>query len=152
MEEKKRAGDFGLALSLETPVSTALLFQAALVPQKDNRIQINYGIDAHGLSFDLSEDGVQHASVDCAVEVYSKEGESQRVQGNTFNANLPPEQYQLVIQKFLPCNQMLDLPTGEYVLRLGVRDNHTGMIGTANASVTVPASPVAASEGTGQAK
>jgi VWFA-related protein len=152
LEAKKRAGDFGLALSLETPVATALLFQAVIVPQKDTGIQINYGIDAHGISFDLTEDGVQHASVDCAVEVYSKKGESKGVRGNTFNADLPPEQYQLVMQKFLPCNQALDLPAGEYVLRLGVRDNHTGMIGTANASVTVPVSPVAASEGTGQAK
>ncbi|HEX7285891.1 MAG TPA: VWA domain-containing protein [Candidatus Angelobacter sp.] len=152
MEEKKRAMDFGLALNMETPVSTALLFQAAIVPQNGNRVQVNYGIDAHGISFDLSEDGVQHASVDCAVEVYSKKRESKGVRGNTFNADLPPEQYQLVMQKFLPCNQVLELPDGEYVLRLGVRDNHTGMIGTANASLTVPASPVAAAEGTGPAK
>jgi hypothetical protein len=38
---------------------------------------------------------------------------------------------------FFPCQEQVDLPPGKYVLRLGVRDNSTGLIGTANASVEV---------------
>jgi hypothetical protein len=62
-----------------------------------------------------------------------------RVQGNTFNAALSAEQYQKVMQRIFPCNQTLDLTPGEYFLRLAVRDNSNGLIGTANGHTTVPA-------------
>jgi hypothetical protein len=147
LDAKQRAVDFGRSLSLETPVATALLFQAVVLPPsaKNPRVQINYGVDAHALAFEASQDGLEHASVDCAVEVYSRKGKSIHVQGNTFNAALKPPQYKFVMEKFFPCNQVLDLPAGEYVLRLGVRDNQSGLIGTANATLTVPASPVTGS-------
>ena len=150
IDAKQRAADFGRSLSLETPVSTALLFQAVVIPPsaKNPKVQINYGVDGHALTFDPSNDGLQHASIDCAVEVYSQKGKSIHVQGNTFNAALKPPQYKFVMQKFFPCNQVLDVPAGNYVLRLGVRDNKSGLIGTANATLAVPASP-AAEGGTG---
>jgi hypothetical protein len=59
------------------------------------------------------------------------------VQAQNFSAALKPEQYQLVMQKFFPCNQTLALEPGDYLLRLGVRDNTTGLIGTVNAPVTI---------------
>jgi hypothetical protein len=39
---------------------------------------------------------------------------------------------------FFPCRDQLTLQPGDYLLRLGVRDNVTGLIGTANASLTIP--------------
>jgi hypothetical protein len=36
-----------------------------------------------------------------------------------------------------PCQQTIELPAGSYFLRLGVRDDRTGLMGTANAHVTV---------------
>jgi len=39
---------------------------------------------------------------------------------------------------FFPCRDALALQPGDYLLRLGVRDNVTGLIGTANASLTIP--------------
>jgi hypothetical protein len=42
------------------------------------------------------------------------------------------------MQKFMPCSQALELPAGKYLMRLAVRDNTSGLIGTTNASVTVP--------------
>ena len=91
------------------------------------------------IGFELKEDGLQHASVDCGVRAYSKTGESIKIQGNTFNAALAPEQYQKVMKAIFPCNQTLELPPGEYLLRLAVRDTNNGLIGTANGSATVPA-------------
>lgn len=146
LNDKQRTADFGRALGLDVPVSTALQFQAVTIPPsaKDAKVHINFGVDAHGLAFDLADDGLHHASVDCAVQVYSKKREPIHIQGNTFSVALKPEQYQMVMEKFFPCNQALDLPAGDYVLRLGVRDNRTGLIGTANATLTVPASAAAA--------
>jgi VWFA-related protein len=144
-DPKILAVDLGSALDISNPVATGLPFQAVVIPpsaQNGNKIQINFGVDPHAIGFELKADGLQHASVDCGVRAYSKTGESLKLQGNTFNAALEPEQYQKVMKAFFPCNQSLDLPPGEYLLRLAVRDTNNGLIGTANGSATVPAGAV----------
>ncbi|MBZ5504546.1 MAG: VWA domain-containing protein [Acidobacteriia bacterium] len=141
-DPKILAVDLGTALDLNNPISTALPFQAVVVPpsaQNGNKVQINFGVDPHAISFELRDDGLQHAAIDCGVRVYTKTGESVRIQGNAFNAALTADQYQKVMQMIFPCNQTLDLSPGEYILRLAVRDNTNGLIGTANGSATVPA-------------
>ncbi|HEV7675488.1 MAG TPA: VWA domain-containing protein [Candidatus Angelobacter sp.] len=141
-DPKIQAIDMGSALDISNPISTALPFQAVVIPpstQNGNKVQINFGIDAHAIGFELKEDGLQHAAIDCGVRAYSKTGESLKLQGNTFNAALTPEQYQKVMKAIFPCNQTLELPPGEYLLRLAVRDTNNGLIGTANGNATVPA-------------
>jgi hypothetical protein len=96
-------------------------------------------VDPHGLTFDLGNDGLQHASVDCAVIVYSANGEPVQSLSNTMIAALKPEEHQRVQQKSFPCRQTFDLAAGKYLFRLGVRDGHTGTLGTLNAPVTIPA-------------
>jgi VWFA-related protein len=141
-DPKILAIDMGSALDITNPISTALPFQAIVLPpsaQNGNKIQINFGVDAHAIAFELKPDGLQHAAVSCGVRAYTKSGESIKLQGNTFNAALAPEQYQKVMKAIFPCNQILELPPGEYLLRLAVRDTNSGLIGTANGSATVPA-------------
>jgi VWFA-related protein len=141
-DPKILAIDMGSALDINNPVSTALPFQAVILPpsaQNGNKVQINFGVDPHAIGFELKDDSLQHASIDCGVRVYSNTGEPIRIQGNTFNAALTAEQYQKVVQRIFPCNQSLELPPGEYVLRLAVRDNTNGLIGTANGRASVPA-------------
>ena len=113
-----------------------------------NKLVINFGVDAHDLSFELQDDGLQHTSVDCAVQVFNNKGLPTRaVQAQNFSAALKPEQYQLVMQKFFPLQPDAGSWSQEdYMLRLGVRDNTTGLIGTVNAPVTIagtidPAAP-----------
>lgn len=140
-DPKILAIDIGSALDINNPIVTALPFQAVVIPpspQSGNKVQINFGIDPHAIGFQLKDDGLQHASVDCGVRAYTKSGEAVRTQGNTFDAALVPEQYQRVMRMIFPCNQTLELPPGEYLLRLAVRDKTNGLIGTANGSTTVP--------------
>jgi VWFA-related protein len=144
-DPKILAIDMGSALDINNPIATALPFQAVIIPpspQNGNKVQINYGVDPRAIAFELKEDGKQHAAVDCGVRAYSKSGETLGTQGSTFNAALAPEQYQRVMTMIFPCNQVLELPPGEYFLRLAVRDKTNGLIGTANGSTTVP--PLAA--------
>src|SRR4029077_7105195 len=141
-DPKILATDMGSALDINNPISTALPFQAVVLPpsaQNGNKVQINYGVDAHSIGFELKEDGLQHASIDCGVRAYSQTGESIKIQGNTFNAALAPEHYQKLMKAIFPCNQTLELPPREYLLRLAVRETDNGLIGTANASDTIPA-------------
>ena len=143
-DAKKQAMDLGQALSIENPISTALLFRAQVIPPSEktqNKVLIYYGIDAHAMGFELRDDGLQHASIDCAAQPFTAKGNPLPPQGQPFSAGLKPEDFQTVMQKFFPCNLTLDLAPGDYTLRLAVRDNATGLIGTANAKVTVPPLP-----------
>jgi hypothetical protein len=141
LDQAEKTNELAKAMSLEFPASAALLFQAMVVPPSTatgNKILVNYAVDPHGLTFDLGNDGLQHASVDCAVIVYSAKGEPVQSLSNTMIAALKPEEYQRVQQKSFPCRQTFELAPGEYLFRLGVRDGHTGALGTLNAPVTIP--------------
>ena len=141
LDQAEKTNELAKAMSLDFPASTALLFQAMVVPPSPatgNRVLVNYAVDPHGLTFDLGNDGLQHASVDCAVIVYSEKNEPVKSLSNTMIAALKPEEYQRVQQKSFPCRQTFELAPGEYLFRLGVRDGHTGTLGTLNAVVTIP--------------
>ncbi|MBZ5505423.1 MAG: VWA domain-containing protein [Acidobacteriia bacterium] len=130
------------ALDLNAPVSTQLLFQARVLPpsaQSQNQVVVNYLIPAAGLSFERGADQLQHASVNCAVGVYSMKGVSIKRDGATMTAALKADVYDKIVQQGFPCQQKLSLPPGGYMLRLAVRDNVTGRIGTVDTMVSVPA-------------
>ncbi|HEY6253241.1 MAG TPA: VWA domain-containing protein [Candidatus Angelobacter sp.] len=140
LDANQRAAEFGQALSLEFPASTALVFQARVFPpsaQTNNKVRVSFTIDPHQISFEQA-DGLQHASVDCAIAAYTVQGEPIKAEGGTSSAALKPEPFATIMNSFFPCQRQLALPPGEYLLRLGVRDNRTGLIGTVNGSVTVP--------------
>ena len=50
---------------------------------------------------------------------------------------LPPDAYKKVMRSVLPFQKLFGLAPGDYLLRLAVRDNRTGLIGTANGKVSV---------------
>jgi len=133
---------FEHAMDLSSPASTALLFQARVFPpsaKTQNQVVVNYSIAAAGLSFEKGQDQLQHASVNCAVEAYSSKGELVKKDGTTLTAALQPEVYDKVLREGLPCQEKLTLPAGDYIFRLGVRDNTTGAIGTSDTQLSIPA-------------
>lgn len=141
-EQKHQGEAFGQALSLDSPISTALRFHAGVVQPSEktnNKVLVNFGIDPHALTFEKKEDGLQHASLDCAVQVYTDKGKLLKTQASTMNAQLKPETFTRVMQTVFPCQQYVDLGPGNYLLRLGVLDRSTSLIGTVNARVTISA-------------
>ena len=142
--QAEQARLFNHAMDLNSPVSTQILFQARVLPPSpgtQGQVVVNYLIAASGLAFTKSSDGLQHSTVNCAVEVYSEKGESIRKDGMVMNAALLPEVYEKIVRQGFPCQEKVTLPPGEYLLRLGVRDNTTGAIGTADTKVSVPSGP-----------
>jgi hypothetical protein len=139
LDAAQKSNDLAHALSLDTPASTALRFQAAVVPPPagSKKVTVNYAVDPRQLTFELGSDGLQHASVDCAVIVYSQKGETLETLSNTMVASLKPGEYNRVMQRSFPCRQSFEIAPGEYQLRLGVRDARTGLVGTLNAPLTV---------------
>jgi len=137
-----RAQTFVQALSLDVPASAALIFKAGVFPpspQTRNKVMVSFAIDAQTLSFENQENGVHHATVDCGVQVYSEKGNPVKAEIATFDAALRPETFKKTMQNGFLCQQLVDLPSGNYILRLGVIDDHSGLIGTTNARIAVPA-------------
>ncbi len=140
-DPKQRARDLGDALSLDHPVSTALFFEAAVTPPSEpskSNVTIMYVIDLHALMVEHGDDGAEHADVECVVQAFDEKGKPVNSGGSTVKAAMKPETFQKILQSGFPCKSEIALPAGSYLLRLGVRDNRTGLIGTANAKVNVP--------------
>lgn len=140
--EKQQNAVFSDELSLDSPLSTALPFHAGVIqpsPATENKVQVNFGLDAHALSFEQDAAGLHHARVECAIAAFTSRGKYVNSAISTVNAALKPDTFNRVMQGYFPCQQKIELPAGSYVLRLGVRDLSTGLIGTANGKVLVPA-------------
>ena len=137
---QEQVAAFAQAMDISSPVSTAILFQARVIPPSEktkNQVVVNYLIPAAGLSFEEGADNLHHASVNCSVEVFSSTGDLVKKDGTNLTAALQPDVYDKVAREGFPCQEKLALPAGEYTFRLGVRDNATGIIGTADTKVTI---------------
>ena len=144
LNPKKQDQDFDEALSLNIPVSTALPFQAMVMPpsaKTQNKVVVSYGVDPHALSFEAGGDGLQRVDMECAVRVFAKNNPDKPItaEAQKMGGALNAEAYAKVMKGFFPCRDQLNLQPGDYLLRLGVRDNTTGLIGTANAALHIPA-------------
>jgi hypothetical protein len=145
MERGKRRAElertFYQAMDIDAPLSTSLLFTARVVasanPQNHNVI-VNFQLQPGALSTQSNVDGLQQVSVECAVQAFDDGGKAVKGAGDTMTGTLKPGAYEKITREGFPCRQEIELPPGKYSLRLGVRDNLNGRIGTANASVIVP--------------
>lgn len=139
--EKRQLAKFELALSPDSPISTGLPFNALVIPPAEKAsktVLVNFGVDPHAISFEKLADGLEHATVECTVQAFSAKGRLVRGELSTVKAALKPETFARVMHdNTFPCQQAIDLEPGNYYLRLGVRDDRTGLIGTTNAKVTV---------------
>jgi VWFA-related protein len=144
LNPKRQDEDFDDALSLNIPVSTALPFQAIVTPpsaKTQNKVVVVYRVDPHALSFETGTDGLQAVNMECAVRAFAKKNPDKAVttEAQKMGGAMNADAYAKVMKGFFPCRDQLTLQPGDYLLRLGVRDNVSGLIGTANASVTITA-------------
>jgi len=149
LNPKKKDEDFDEALRLSVPIATALPFKAMVVPpsaQTGNKVIVNFGADPHALSFSETDQGLKQVDMLCAVRVFARKDLDKPLatEARQMGGALNPEAYEKVMKSYFPCRDQLALEPGSYVLRLGVRDNETGLIGTATATLTVPAESTSA--------
>jgi VWFA-related protein len=131
---------FSRALDRDAPNSSAVRFQAGVVPpsaQTQNKVIVNFGIDPHTLAFEQQNDDLRHAAVSCVVWAYPAKGDPVRAEGES-NAALKADVYQQVMKGYFPCQRSLTLKRGNYTLRLGVLDETTNLIGTTTTQLSVP--------------
>ena len=98
------------------------------------QVQIQFLVDASAVSFDPIENDLHHCSLDFMVVAALPDGKVVASDAHTVEARLKPDQFAQVNQNGLPFSMQLPLTPGAYSLRVAVRDNRTGLIGT----LTVP--------------
>lgn len=128
------------ALSPDMPASAAVLFQAGVVlpSPKTPQVTVNFAVDPHSLAFERKSDGLEHASVSCAVVAYSGKGSLVKKEINSVTAAVKADEFQRIMQGYFPCKRTIELKPGHYNLTLGVLDHNSRLIGTTTAAVTVP--------------
>jgi VWFA-related protein len=155
------------ALTENSLPSTEVTFMArALPPQPDSDTVVEFAIDPSTLLFQTqsgnpqtesanrrtglgsrrtesgnlpAESGnLRHCSLQFEVQAFTPDGKRVKTEVQTAEASLPETTYEKVSKQELPMSVPIRLAPGKYILRLGVRDNLTGLFGTADLVLEVP--------------
>jgi len=128
------------ALTGNSLPSTEVTFMArALPPQPDSDTVVEFAIDPSTLSFQTEAGNLHYCMLQFEVQAFTPEGKRVKTEVQTAEASLPEPTYEKVSKQELPMSVPIRLTPGKYTLRLGVRDNLTGLFGTADLSLEVPA-------------
>ena len=138
---RKGNGDHTLttALAANSLPSTEVTFMArALPPQPDSDTVIEFAIDPSTLSFQTEAGNLHHCTLQFEVQAFTPDGKRVKVEVQTAEASLTEPSFERVSKQELPMQVPVRLGPGKYILRLGVRDNTTGLFGTADLPLEVP--------------
>jgi VWFA-related protein len=156
------------ALTGNSLPSTEVTFMArALPPQPDSDTMVEFAIDPSTLLFQAESGNLQtesgnhrtgsgnrrtesgnlqaesanlhHCSLQLEVQAFTADGKRVKTVVQTAEASLPEPTYEKVSKQELPMSVPIRLAPGKYILRLGVRDNLTGLFGTSDLALEVPA-------------
>jgi len=127
------------ALTANSLPSTEVTFMArALPPLPDSDTVVEFAVDPSTLSFETEAENHHHSTLQFEVQAFTPEGKLVKAEVQTAEASLPEPTYERMRQQELPMNVPIRLAPGKYILRLGVRDNLTGLFGTADLALEVP--------------
>ena len=130
------------ALTANSLPSTEVTFMArALPPPPDSDTVVEFAVDPSTVSFETEAGNKYHCALQFEVQAFTPEGKLVKVEVQTAEASLPEPTYQRVRKQDMPVTVPIRLTPGKYVLRLGVRDNRTGLFGTAKLALDVPGKP-----------
>jgi len=138
---KKDNGDQTLtkALAGNSLPSTEVTFMArVLPPQPDSNAVVEFAVDPSTLSFETESGNLRHCMLQFEVQAFTPDGKRVKTEVQTAEASLPEPTYEKVSKQELPMSVPIRLAPGKYILRLGVRDNLTGLFGTADLTLEVP--------------
>ncbi len=128
-----------VAMQPGVPPSTVIPLTVEVLPpdSTNKKIRITYKIDIRGLEFDDTADNKKRAVIDCIAVAFTKQGVPVGQISNTMDATLPLAEYQSVLKTGLSVHQELELPPGDYELRLGVMDHGSQKIGTLDVPLSI---------------
>jgi VWFA-related protein len=127
------------ALTAASP-STMVIFDARVVPPAPAAsMTVPITLLIHSDSFSAEEvgGGKHHISLDCFAAAYGGNGQMVKNTGKAINTDIDQSQYEQMMKQGLMLGMELPLSAGKYDIRLAVRDNRTGFIGTVSAPLNL---------------
>ncbi len=121
------------AMSMGSPALTMVVFDSRVVPPppaSQVKVPVEFLINPRTIAGEEMKDGGRHFGLEFHVAAYSLEGKLISHVDKGMDAPVKADRLQAYLQQGIPFRAELDLPAGEYRLRLAVRDTHTGFIGT----------------------
>jgi VWFA-related protein len=115
--------------------STLVLFDAQVAPQGGKATAV-FRVEPKSVSW--GEPGKHDLDLDLYVLAIGADGKVAANQGMTVAQSLDDNQYAQVAQGGLVAPVEITVPKGEYTMKLAVRDNRTGMIGSLTVPFTMP--------------
>ena len=135
-EDDKALRQVQLRAALSNPLpATAVTFRVGVLP-RNARVEFRFMVDVQTISFTEVE-ATRHADLDILAVAFDSAGKAVTSSYHTVETSVEPEQYERLKQVGLPYAMELQLPPGRYHLRMVVRDNRTGLVGTADVPVTL---------------
>lgn len=125
-----------LRAAIESPLeATGVTFLVRVIPPQERaedskKTLIEVRVDAQSLHFEPIGNDERRFDLDLLVAAFSAKRELIGTRGQNVTARLLHEQYEDVRERGLPLKMELEIPTGCLALRVVVRDNQTGSIGT----------------------
>jgi VWFA-related protein len=130
-----------VALQPGMPPATVIPLTVQVVPPTglQQKTQISYSIDISSLDLAEMPDHGRRAALDCLAVAFKKDGIPAAQASNTMQATLTAAQYQDALRNGLQVRQEINLPPGQYQIRVGVMDRASQKMGTLEAPVAIEA-------------
>jgi len=100
-------------------------------------VTVQFLVEAKTLSFEETSDGRRRFDADFLVAAFRPDSKVAKSLNHTVGAPLSAQSYARALEQGLPYEMKLELEPGSYQLRLIVRDNRTGLLGTADVPLIV---------------
>jgi VWFA-related protein len=132
--------EFLAALALDAPTATLLpVVSRVTAPDKDHsQVFVDIGVDPHTVVFEPQPSNRAQGQLEFATIVIDANGKPVTSKSDILNTDLTAQTYTQVMKANLIVRQRFELPPGSYLLRIGVRDLKSNLIGTLVAKVEVP--------------
>ena len=139
-DNRNKDADLSTSMALVNPVATMIIFDARAVPPAPAggkvKLPIDFLVDSHTLSYE-DDKGSRKYELDFHAAAYAPDGKVISHADVGTKAGVKAENVAALEQGGFPYHMDLELPPGQYILRLGVRDTRTGFIGTADLPLTI---------------
>ena len=128
------------AMSMGSPALTMVVFDSRVIlppPASQVKVPVEFLINPKTIAGEEMKDGGRHFGLEFHVAAYSPEGKLIAHVDKGMDAPVKADRLQAYLQQGIPFRAELDLPAGQYRLRLAVRDTHTGFLGTTEIPVNL---------------
>jgi len=132
---KQHEGEVEIAMQLASPGATGVTFDARIVPPPPaakGKVGVDFIVDPTTISTEDAGVAGRRLALEFHVAAYGADRKMAGQKDVAIKPTLKPAEFTRIQQQGVPYHLDVELPPGRYTLRLGVVDQHSGVIGTAD--------------------